>query len=572
MGLVLAMSVATSAEAREEPRGYGDVLEYISRSWDVLTRSQSSCEVVVDPKLGDRSVLYLPMNLPEPASVQALRQKCPQVQVQRLPQVITGPGQVDVRKLQAQGLLYLEHPYVVPGGRFNEMYGWDSYFILRGLLRDGRSELAQGMVRNFLFEVQHYGSVLNANRTYYLTRSQPPFLSSMVMAVYDEGKLGEAERRAWLEEALPYMVRDYEMWTRGAHLAGDTGLSRYFDHGEGPVPEIADDNRHYRDTVWYFMQHPEEGKPYMKEVPVGTKADSPVNPVFTTQVCEQTPGTIAVECTSQQAHTLTEDFYKGDRAMRESGYDVSFRFGPYGAGTHHYAAVDLNSLLYKTEKDLERISTQLGRTADASRWRERAAQRKERMNRYMWDAKRGMYFDYDFTTGQRSTYEYATTFYPLWAEQASPEQARALLSNLSRFEQPCGLAMSQRKTGAQWDFPFGWAPAHLLSIEGMRHYGYDKEADRLSRKYLDLVAGDFRRTSKLPGAKTGVILEKYDVVACTSEVDVTKGYRANVVGFGWTNGVFLELLHGLQQEPGHHEKRQARPPARERRPSPSRGP
>jgi alpha,alpha-trehalase len=562
-GLVLAVSVAASAAPREEPRDYGDVRAYISRNWDVLTRTQSSCEVVVDPKLGDKSVLYLPMDLPEPASVQALRQKCPQVQVQRLPQVITGPGQVDVSKLEAQGLLYLEHPYVVPGGRFNEMYGWDSYFILRGLLRDGRWELAQGMVRNFLFEVQHYGSVLNANRTYYLTRSQPPFLSSMVMAVYDTGKLGEAERRAWLEEALPYVVRDYEMWTTGEHLAGDTGLSRYFDHGKGPVPEIADDNRHYRDAVGYFLRHPEAGQPYLRDVPVGTQAASAVNPVFNVQVCEQTPGTTA--CTPQQAYTLSEEFYKGDRAMRESGYDVSFRFGPYGADTHHYAAVDLNSLLYKTETDLERIHTLLGRTAEARTWRERAAQRKERMNRYAWDAKRGMYFDYDFKKGQRSTYEYVTTLYPLWAGLASPEQARAVVANLSHFEQPGGLAMARQKTGAQWDFPYGWAPAHLLSIEGLRRYGYDTDADRLSRKFLDMVAGDFRRT--------GTILEKYDVVARTSQVEVTAGYRVNVIGFGWTNGVFLELLHGLQHEPERREeRRQARPPRPPQRPSPRQGP
>ncbi|QRN96751.1 hypothetical protein JRI60_48545 [Archangium violaceum] len=570
MGLVLAVSVATSAEAREVQRDYGDVLAYISQGWDVLTRSQSSCEVVKDPKLepGEHSVLYLPMNLPEPASVQALRQKCPEVQVQRLPQVITGPGQVDVRKLRAQGLLYLEHPYVVPGGRFNEMYGWDSYFILRGLLRAGRWELARGMVRNFLFEVQHYGAVLNANRTYYLTRSQPPFLSSMVMAVYHEGKLGEAERRAWLEEALPYMVRDYEMWTKGEHLAGDTGLSRYFDYGEGPVPEIADDNRHYRDVVGYFLRHPEDSKGYMTEVPVKSQATSEVNPMFTVQVCEQTPGTTA--CTPQEAHTLSEEFYKGDRAMRESGYDVSFRFGAYGAGTHHYAAVDLNSLLYKTETDLEHISTLLGRDADARTWKERAAQRRERMNRYMWDAKRGMYFDYDVKTGQRSTYEYATTFYPLWAGLASPEQARALAKNLSHFEQPCGLAMGQQKTGAQWDFPFGWAPAHLLSIEGLRRYGRHEDADRLSYKYLDLVAGDFRRIKKLSPEKKGAILEKYDVVACTSDVNVTKGYFVNVIGFGWTNGVFLELLHGLQQEP--ERRREARPGKPLPRPSPRKGP
>ena len=106
------------------------------------------------------------------------------------------------------------------------MYGWDSYFIIRGLLRDGRLELARGMVDNFFFEIEHYGAVLNANRTYYLTRSQPPFLSSMVMAVHDAQKAAGKDDRAWLETAYEYVKRDHDMWTRAPHLAGNTGLSR----------------------------------------------------------------------------------------------------------------------------------------------------------------------------------------------------------------------------------------------------------------------------------------------------------------------------------------------------------
>ena len=121
----------------------------------------------------------------------------------------------------APGLLYLENAYVVPGGRFNEMYGWDSYFIIRGLLRDGRVNLARGMVDNFFFEIENYGAVLNANRTYYLTRSQPPFLSSMVMAVHLAQKAAGQDDRAWLETAYAYVKRDHAMWTQPPHLAGN---------------------------------------------------------------------------------------------------------------------------------------------------------------------------------------------------------------------------------------------------------------------------------------------------------------------------------------------------------------
>ena len=136
------------------------------------------------PQNEGRAVLYLPAGMAEPPAVRKLSSDC-NVQIEHLPIEIHRLGEVDTSKIQPQGLLYLENKYVVPGGRFNEMYGWDSYFIIRGLLRAGRVELARGMVDNFFFEVEHYGAMLNANRTYYLTRSQPPFLSSMFVDVYD---------------------------------------------------------------------------------------------------------------------------------------------------------------------------------------------------------------------------------------------------------------------------------------------------------------------------------------------------------------------------------------------------
>src|SRR4029077_19290712 len=145
--------------------------------------------------------------------------------------------EMDLNKIRAVGLLYLENPYVVPGGQFNEMYGWDSYFIVRGLLRDHRTELAKGMVENFFFEINHYGGVLNANRTYYLTRSQPPFLSSMILAVYEADKARGQASREWLAQGDNYAVKDHELWTSEPHLAGSTGLSRYFDFGNGPAAE-----------------------------------------------------------------------------------------------------------------------------------------------------------------------------------------------------------------------------------------------------------------------------------------------------------------------------------------------
>src|SRR6059036_1220537 len=254
-GLSPAASKATVGE-----QGLAPIRSYIAASWDTLTRSMTKCDSVVDPKLAGRSVLYLPADFPVPPAVAQMQKKC-SVQVEHLPVVITGPGQVDPAKLGAPGLLYLENSYVVPGGRFNEMYGWDSYFIIRGLLADGRIDKARAMVNNFFFEIEHYGTILNANRTYFLTRSQPPFLTSEILGVYEAQKAAGHEDRAWLERAYSYAAKDYEMWNREPHLAGSTGLSRYYDFGNGPAPEaIKDESGFHRKVAAYALLHPEWGR------------------------------------------------------------------------------------------------------------------------------------------------------------------------------------------------------------------------------------------------------------------------------------------------------------------------
>jgi alpha,alpha-trehalase len=199
--------------------------------------------------------------------------------------------------------------------------------------------------------------------------------------------------------------------------------------------------------------------------------------------------------------------------------------------------VCLNSLLYKTEKDLEQMSATLGRIEESQKWRQRAEQRKADIQKYLWDSERGLFFDYNFEKQTRSTYEYVTTFYPLWAGIATPEQAGIVMQHVGKFEQPGGLVMSPYETGGQWDFPYAWAPNQLMAIEGMRRAGFNEDANRLSYKFLSMVMENFRRD--------GTIREKYDAVKRSSETQVTAGYHMNIVGFGWTNGVFLSLLHEL---------------------------
>jgi alpha,alpha-trehalase len=465
-----------------------------------------------------------------------MQKRC-NAQVRHLPQVIQRLGEVDTSDLKPPGLLYLDHKYVVPGGRFNEMYGWDSYFIVRGLVEDKRIELARGMVENFFFEIEHYGAVLNANRTYYLTRSQPPFLTSMILSVYDAQKAAGKEDRAWLERAYGYASRDYGLWTREPHLAGTTGLSRYYDFGNGPAPEsVKDETGHYRQVAAFFLGQPQnEWRNYV----VPKKEQPHVGPLFALQVCDSTKTMEQAVCDSGGAASLSADYYKGDRAMRESGYDVSFRFGPHGARTHYFAPVCLNSLLYKTERDLERMSEMLGRKAEAEDWRKRAEERREKIQKYLWDNEQGLYFDYDFENGRRSTYEYVTAFFPLWAGIPTPEQARAVMQHLPTFERPGGLVMSLHETGGQWDFPYAWAPDQLVADEGIRRYGFNEEANRVSYEFLSTVAENFRRD--------GTIREKYNAVTRSSETQVTAGYHMNIVGFGWTNAAFLVLLHELPE-------------------------
>jgi len=531
----IAVGQATSGE----PQGLKPILEYISTAWDTLTRSMTDCKSVVDAKMKVAPVLYLPAGMAEPAAVQKLSRDC-KVRVEHLPVEIHKLGEIDASKIQPHGLLYLENKYVVPGGRFNEMYGWDSYFIVRGLVRAGRVELARGMVDNFFFEVEHYGAMLNANRTYYLTRSQPPFLSSMFVEVYDAlQKSGHADP-AWLTRAYADLEKDYEMWNRDPHRAGDTGLSRYYDFGEGPPPEaVQDESGFYRKVATYFFFHPAQADDYIiASEPGATQLTA--GAAYTEQVCDAS-STIGNEaCEKPREFKLSSDYYKGDRSMRESGFDVSFRFGPFGAATHHYAPVCLNSLLYKTEKDMEQISRWMGRAADEKKWSARAEERKNLVSRYLWDEKSGFFFDFNFHTGQKSSYRYATTFYPLWAGLATAEQAKAVVKNLSVFEEPGGLAMSTEDTGAQWDLPYGWGNIEMLAVEGLRRYGFNADADRIAYEFLSMVAENFRRD--------GNVREKYNVITRSSEAHVELGYKANVVGFGWTNAAFLELLHGLPKD------------------------
>jgi len=489
--------------------------KYIADTWTTLTRSHRDlARAAVDPKFPVPAGGRWPVYAPAGADLAGIRQ-----QLQREME----PGtfdRIDLRHLPApgartpeQGLLYLPYPYVVPGGRFNEMYGWDSYFIVLGLLHDGRTELAKNMVDNFLYEIRNYGKILNANRTYYLTRSQPPFLTEMLLAVFKA--TGDKE---WLRQALPAVIQTHQFWTSGPHLTGATGLSRYWDFGEGPAAEVlsaekdAEGRNHYDLVKAWYRGH--------------DVSDYDLTQYF------------------DRAHDqLKPLFYKSDRSMRESGFDPSNRFGPFNIDIIHYDPVCLNSLLYLMEEQTGQILDTLDRGNEAKDWHDLAAQRAARINRLLWDDPSGLYADYNFELKKRRAYPFLTTFFPLWAGIASAGQAARVRANLKLFEEPGGLRTSTFVSGNQWDAPFGWAPLEMIAAEGLRRYGYNEDADGISRAFLSLVRESYQRD--------GIIVEKYDVTArgTATSGTIRFGYRSNEPGFGWTNAVYTRLSDELRD---HH--------------------
>jgi alpha,alpha-trehalase len=537
--------------------------------WDALTRRidvDHLSRVITDPKSESKDdYLYVPA-----ADTNAVRY------FESIGGAVTGdsrllkivplpsPGEVTgafVRSLDgAHGLLSLALdtnadgknsgvPYVVPGGRFNELYCWDSYFITRGLLQDGRKDLARGMADNLLYELKYYGKIPNANRTYYLTRSQPPFLTSIIRAVYASG----AADKDWLASALKLAMDEYRnVWMSTNRLVqiGPYVLNRYYDSGDGPCPEVQ--TGAYDDQI----------QPWLEQA--NSQSVLPLTPFrFLNEYlyCGDFSN-LTVD-----GVTLAE-FFKQDRAVRESGHDTTHRFDDRA---EDFVTVDLNSLLCKYETDFaEVIEAEFGGTlpgvegdwARASYWRQQAGRRKQAMIALMWDDQRGFFFDYDFVRRERSRYISATGLYPLWAkllnagDPVDRERARRMASYAhEKLEQRAGLAASAEESVAaarmrdqrQWDYPYGWAPHQMLAWQGLKNYGFDAEAARLAYRWLYTIAKNAHDYG-------GVIPEKYNVATGSHEVFVeygnvgTKFDYITPEGFGWTDASFQVGMNYLSAE------------------------
>lgn len=432
-------------------------------------------------------------------------------------------------------------PFVVPGGRFNEMYGWDSYFEALGLLVDGRVDLARAMVDNFVYQIRHYGKILNANRTYYLTRSQPPFLTSMISAVYRDLPQ-EAARLEWLRTSILAAIREYEeVWMGDARLT-ETGLSRYFGSGRGAPPEV--EPGHFAAVFARFA----------------AAAGADVGEIERSYR------------TGELASAELDRYFVHDRCMRESGHDTTYRWDR-GDGNRcaDFVTVDLNSLLHKAEVDIarivrdqfaDRLVREDGTVETSAKWYERARRRRAAMLRYLWDESRGMFFDYDLETGSRFPYVSATTLYPLWAwnrddpasRLLSDQRARRLVASaLPLLEAPGGVAasslesrggVSERRPQRQWDYPHGWAPHQMLVWQGLRNYDLEEVADRLTYAWLYAITINAVRYNGTVPEKLDVVRRSHRVFAEYGNVGTDFDYITRE-GFGWMNASYQVGLAAL---------------------------
>ena len=478
-----------------------EVKAYIDQAWDNLTRSNDKVYLAnIDSKMpAKKTIIYVSrkedINKVKNEFKHTLRKEAyNNIKILYLPR--------NLKNIFHHGLLYLPHPYVVPGGRFNEMYGWDSYFIELGLIQSNRLQLAKDMVENSIYEINYYGTILNANRTYYLERSQPPLLTQMILAYYEK-----TQDKQWLQSTLPAIDKLYAYWMAKPHYIPEIGLSRYYAGGEGPAPE---------ESLSYYIK----AANYFKLKPV-TEYDK--NLYY-----------------DSKQNRLTALFYKADRTVRESGFDITAKYGPFGASILDYASVDLNVLLYKMEADAAMIYQILHQPKLASVWQQRAEQRAKLINKYMWNANLGYYFDYNIRTKSSRPYVYATTFYPLWAGIASKEQAEQIVKNLPTLLAAGGIVTSTYQKQLQWDAPFGWAPLQYFTVMGLKKYHYNKEADDVATRFIHSVNHAFSQTHQ--------IFEKYDVLNLNiyTANKIHYGYNTNEIGFGWTNGVYLSLLNILE--------------------------
>lgn len=526
--------------------------------WDDLTRTldaEGLRKSLGDDKATDATQrLYVPVTDPEGiAYYQKIQQQFPNMEIVVLPKNITPEYVKSINEKPGILALALQDekgvPFVVPGGRFNEMYGWDSYFEGVGLILDGRIDLAKAMVDNFCYQITHYGKILNANRSYYLTRTQPPFLSSFIREVYEAAP---SVRKEWLVDVLKVAIQEYEnVWMEEGQRLTSNGLNRYYAQGIGIPPET--EEGHFDDVLSAFKEQ-SDAEVYAEQSRSAKGTSRTDN--------ERKPLSVKAYAELYQSGALKEPkldvYFTHDRSLRESGHDTSWRLDDVCADLN---TVDINSLLYKYECDFAYlINTFFDGVFEgyqATHWETLAQQRAERMRTHMWNQTRGQYFDYNFQTKEQTHFESASNYLPLWAGLASVDEARLMVQSLMKeLKEKGGIAGSSKHMndqvpeGAvqrQWDYPNGWAPHQMMIWGGLKNYSFEEEMQELIYRWLWMItrnAVDYN----------GTIPEKYDVVGCTHKVYAEYGNVGTefdyitTSGFGWMNASYQYGLSLLTSE------------------------
>lgn len=388
-------------------------------------------------------------------------------------------------------LLKLPKPYIVPGGRFNEFFYWDSYFVMLGLQTSGRIEMMENIVENCSYLIQMFGFVPNASRTHFLSRSQPPYFSLMLDLLSESTNDEEIYSKYY-----DTLEKEYTFWMDGeTGLKNDSAIKRVIKTKDGATL-----NR------YYDAENTPRPESYLIDI-------------------------------EDYKEPATKGFYRNVRAACESGWDFSSRWFADGhqiqtIETLNLAQVDLNCLLWHLEKTLAKASELQNLAEKQDYYNQRAENRKKAIDQYFWDAEGKIYRDYHIKNHHQTTSESIATLYPLFLKLANLGQAKAVVETIEeKFLYQGGIVTTTKNSGQQWDFPNAWAPYQWLGFLSAKNYGFDGLAEKIKNNWCSNVERVYNNTGKL--------MEKYN--ALDTETIAGGGEYPNQDGFGWTNGVYLKL-------------------------------
>ena len=387
-------------------------------------------------------------------------------------------------------LINLPYPYIIPGGRFREIYYWDSYFTMLGLQVSGHTDIIRNMIDNFCYLIDQYGFIPNGNRTYYLSRSQPPFFALMI------DLLAKSEGDTVFKHYLPHILKEYQFWMNGkeslsnkhkiykrlVYLEKNGILNRYYDELELPRPES-----------------------YLSDIK------------------------------TQESAGRSQNFYRQIRAAAESGWDFSSRWfidSIENIHTTDFVPVDLNCILYKTETIIAKAYTLNNDLTNAEKFIQKANKRAILINKYLYNEELNFFSDYDLNKNKVSSDISLAGCFPLFVQITDSIRAKYVMQRIKdEFLQAGGLVTTLKNTGEQWDWPNGWPPLQWIAFQGLENYNYTNLAHDISERWLNQNMKIFFETGKMT--------EKYNVV----NINIPGGGGEYPLqdGFGWTNGVFIKL-------------------------------